>query len=248
MSVSSFPSADSVVLSDEESKPGGGNLVLVIEDDRELAQEIRLDLQAGGHTVQLAETLTEGLEAARSGDVAVLVIDRILQGEDGLSIIEALRGEGKSTPVLVISGLTSVDERIAGLKAGADDYLVKPFDPRELTARVEALLRRGGDTGVVRLRVGDLEMDLLDRTVTREGKLVELLPREFKLLEYFMRRPEQTVTRAMLLEDVWNFQSPSYTNIVDVQVGNLRRKLDATGNRRLIVNVRSVGFKLTADH
>jgi two-component system, OmpR family, response regulator len=124
MSVPSFPSGNSVVLSDEESKPGGGNLVLVIEDDRELAQEIRLDLQAGGHTVQLAETLTEGLEAACSGDVAVLVIDRILQGEDGLSIIEALRGEGKSTPVLVISGLTSVDERIAGLKAGADDYLV----------------------------------------------------------------------------------------------------------------------------
>jgi two-component system, OmpR family, response regulator len=125
--------------------------------------------------------------------------------------------------------------------------LVKPFDVRELTARVEALLRRGGDIGVVRLRVGDLEMDLIERTVTREGKLVDLLAKEFKLLEYFMRRPGQTVTRAMLLEDVWNFQPPAYTNIVDVQIGNLRRKLDPTGNRRVIVSVRSVGFKLNVD-
>jgi two-component system, OmpR family, response regulator len=241
-------SVDLDVLSQEEPKPGGGSLVLVIENDRELAEEIRHDLEAGGHTVQVAETLTEGLRAARSGDVAVIVIDRIVHAEDGLSIIEALRGEGNWTPVLVISQLTSVDERIAGLKAGCDDYLVKPFDIRELTARVEALLRRGADMGVVRLRVGDLEMDLIERTVTREGKLVDLVPREFKLLEYFMRRPGQTVTRAVLLEDVWNFQPPAYTNIVDVQIGNLRRKLDPTGNRRVIVSVRSVGFKLNADH
>jgi two-component system, OmpR family, response regulator len=236
-----------VVSSEEESKPGGGSVVLVVEDDRELAEEIRLELQTASHTVEVAETLTKGLRAARSADVAVLVIDRILHGEDGLSIIETLRGEGKSTPVLVISGLTAVDERIAGLKAGGDDYLVKPFDMRELTARVEALLRRGGDTGVIRLRVGDLEMDLIERTVRREGEPVELLPMEFKLLEYFMRRPGQTVTRAMLLEDVWNFRSMAYTNTVDVQIGNLRRKLDPTDNRRFIVNVRSVGFKLNAD-
>ena len=241
-------SVDLGVLSEENRSREDGSLVLVVEDDPELAEEIRLDLEAGGHTVQVAETLTEGLRAARSGDVAVLVIDRILHSEDGLSIIEALRGEGKSTPALVISGLTSVDERIAGLKAGCDDYLAKPFDIRELTARVEALLRRGGDIGVVRLRVGDLEMDLIERTVRCEGNLVDLVPREFKLLEYFMRRPGQTVTRAMLLEDVWNFQSPAYTNVVDVQIGNLRRKLDPTGNRRFIVNVRSVGFKLNADH
>ena len=238
---------DLVVLSEEDSKPGG-SLVLVVEDDRELMEKIRVGLREEGHTVQVAETLTEGLSAARSGGVAVLVIDRILHGEDGLSIIEALRAEGRSTPVLVISGLTSVDERIAGLKAGCDDYLVKPFDIRELTARVGALLRRGGDTGVIRLRVGDLEMDLIERTVRREGKLIDLLPMEFKLLEYFMRRPGQTVTRAMLLEDVWNLQPPAYTNVVDVQIGNLRRKLDPTGNRRLIVSVRSVGFKLNADH
>ena len=171
-----------------------------------------------------------------------------MDGENGLSIVEALRGEGKWTPALVISELTSVDERIAGLKAGCDDYLVKPFDVRELTARVEALLRRGGDVGLIRLRVGDLEMDLIERTVRCEGRLVDLVPREFKLLEYFMRRPGQTVTRAMLLEDVWNFQPPAYTNVVDVQIGNLRRKLDPTGNRRVIVSVRSVGFKLNTEH
>jgi two-component system OmpR family response regulator len=204
-------------------------------------------MAAGGHAVQVAETLTEGLRAARSGDVGVMVIDRLVDGENGRSVIEALRGEGRWTPALVISGLTSVEERIAGLKAGCDDFLIKPFDVRELTARVEALLRRGGDMGVIRLRVGHLEMDLNARTVRYEGRLVDLVPREFKLLEYFMRRPGQTITRAMLLEDVWNFQPPAYSNIVDVQIGNLRRKLDPTSNRRVIVSVRSVGFKLNTD-
>ena len=237
----------SSLLNQDYSKPGG-SLVLLIEDDRELAGAIRLDLEAGGHTVHIAETMAEGLRAARSGDVAALIIDRLMDGENGLSIVETLRSEGNWTPALVISGLSSVDERIAGLKSGCDDYLVKPFDVRELTARVEALLRRGGDVGLIRLRVADLEMDLIERTVRYEGRLVDLVPREFKLLEYFMRHPGQTVTRAMLLEDVWNFQPPAYTNVVDVQIGNLRRKLDPTGNRRVIVSVRSVGFKLNADH
>ena len=231
----------------EELRRGEGNLVLVIEDDPELAEEIRLDLEAGGHPVQIADTFTEGLRAARSGHAAALVIDRILHGADGFSIIEALRGEGNSTPALVLGGRTSVDERIAGLKAGCY-YLAKPFNVRELTARVEFLLRLGGDLGVVRLRLGDLEMDLIDRTVRYEGRLVDLVPREFKLLEYFMRRPGQIVTRAKLLEDVWNLQPPAYTNVVDVQIGNLRRKLDPTGSRRVIVSVRSVGFKLKPDH
>jgi two-component system OmpR family response regulator len=230
----------SCVLNKDTSKPGG-SLVLLIEDDRKLAEEIRLDLEAGGHMVHVADTLTEGLQAARSGDAAVLVVNRTLDGENGLSIVEALRGEGKWTPALAISGLASVDERIAGLRAGCDDYLVKPFDVRELTARVEALLRRSRDIGVIRLRVGDLEMDLIDRTIRYEGRLVDLV-------EYFMRRPGQAVTRAMLLEDVWNFQPPAYTNIVDVQIGNLRRKLDPTGERRVIASVRSVGFKLNVDH
>jgi two-component system, OmpR family, response regulator len=238
-------STDLGVFKEEQPRLGAGP-VLVIQDDRELAQEIRRDLEASGHTVQVVETFAEGLRAARSGDASVLVVDRLLGGENGLSIIEALRGEGKWTPALAISELTSVDERIAGLRAGCDDYLIKPFDVRELTARVEALLRRSGDMGVIRLRVGDLEMDLIDRTVRYEGRPVDLVPREFKLLEYFMRRPSQTVTRAMLLEDVWHFQPPAYTNIVDVQIGNLRRKLDPTGDRRVIASVRSVGFKLNA--
>jgi two-component system, OmpR family, response regulator len=220
--------------------------VLVVEDERDLAEEIRLELQASGHPVELSETIDDGLRAARSGP-AVLVVDRMLHGEDGLSIIETLRAEGNVTPALVISALSSVDERINGLKAGGDDYLIKPFDIRELTARVEALLRRGGDTRQTRLQVSALEMDLVERSVRCEGKPVDLLPREFILLEYFMRRPGQIVTRAMLLEDVWNFKFMVQTNVVDVQIGNLRRKLDPTGGRRLIVNVRAVGFKLNAD-
>ena len=223
-----------------------GAPILVVEDERDLAEEIRLELQASGHAVRLSETVDEALGAARSG-AAVLVIDRMLRGEDGLSIIERLRDEGNATPALVISALSSVDERIHGLKAGGDDYLVKPFEIRELTARVEALLRRGGDTRVTRLQVAALEMDLVERTVRCDGKPVDLLPREFRLLEYFMRRPGQIVTRAMLLEDVWNFKFMAQTNVVDVQVGNLRRKLDPSGDRRFIVNIRAVGFKLNAD-
>jgi two-component system OmpR family response regulator len=223
-----------------------GPPILVVEDERDLAEEIRLELQASGHPVQLSETVNEALGAARSG-AAVLVIDRMLHGEDGLAIIEALRAEGNATPALVISALSSVDERINGLKAGGDDYLVKPFDIRELTARVEALLRRGGDTRQTRLQAGALEMDLVERAVHCDGKPVDLLPREFTLLEYFMRRPGQIVTRAMLLEDVWNFKFMAQTNVVDVQIGNLRRKLDPSGGRRFIVNIRAVGFKLNAD-
>jgi two-component system, OmpR family, response regulator len=231
------------VLTDDEPKLAGGSPILLVENDRELAEEIRLDLEGSGHSVRVAETLIEGLQAARLGDAALLVIDRFLESENVLSIVEALRGEGKRTPALVLGGLTSFDERIVGLKAGCY-YLAKPFNVRELTARVESLLRRGGDIGVIRLRVGDLEMDLIDRTVRYEGRLVDLVPREFKLLEYFMRRPGQAVTRAMLLEDVWKFQPTAYTNVVDVQIGHLRRKLDPTGERRVIASVRSVGFKL----
>src|SRR5271166_2738552 len=196
------------------AEAAAGPPVLVVEDERDLAEEIRLELQASGHPVQLSETVDDALRTARSGGPAVLVIDRMLHGEDGLSIIETLRGEGNATPALVISALSSVDERINGLKAGGDDYLVKPFDIRELTARVEALLRRGGETRQTRLQVGALEMDLVDRTVRCDSKLLDLLPREFTLLEYFMRRPGQIVTRAMLLEDVWNFKFMAQTNVV----------------------------------
>ena len=229
------------------AKASEGAPVLVVEDEPDLAEEIRIELKANGHPVRLAHTLEEGLAAARSGWASVLVVDRMLHGDDGLSIIEALRREGNATPALVISALSSVDERINGLKAGGDDYLVKPFDVRELTARVEALLRRRGDTRATRLKAGDIEMDLVERSVQCGGRSVDLLPREFKLLEYFMRRPGQIVTRAMLLEDVWKFRFMAQTNVVDVQIGNLRRKLDPTGSRKFIVNVRAVGFKLNVD-
>jgi two-component system, OmpR family, response regulator len=171
----------------------------------------------------------------------------MLQGEDGLTILEALREEGNATPVLVISALSSVDDRIRGLKAGGDDYLVKPFELRELTARVEALLRRIPDSRVTRLRAGPLEVDLVERSVRRGDHRIDLLPREFKLLEYFMRRPNQIVTRAMLLEDVWHYKFLPQTNVVDVHISNLRRKIDAGGEARLIVNVRATGFKLHVD-
>ncbi len=221
--------------------------VLVIEDERDLAEEIRIELQASGHAVELAETCEEGLRAARAGGAGVLVMDRMLHGEDGLAIIETLRGEGNATPVLVISALSSVDDRIRGLKAGGDDYLVKPFELRELTARVEALSRRVADGRATRLRAGPLEMDLVERSVRRGDRPVDLLPREFKLLEYFMRRPNQIVTRAMLLEDVWHFKFLPQTNVVDVHISNLRRKIDEGGEARLIVNVRATGFKLHVD-
>ena len=226
---------------------GAKPAVLVIEDERALAEEIRYELQAEGYPVALAETRAEGLRVARAGGAAVLVVDRMLNHEDGLSILEALREEGNPTPILVISALSSVDDRIRGLKAGGDDYLVKPFELRELTARVEAAVaahsRFARDPPARRpARDGSRRA----RGQARRAR-VDLLPREFKLLEYFMRRPNQIVTRAMLLEDVWNYKFLPQTNVVDVHIGNLRRKIDAGGEPRLIVNVRAAGFKLNVD-
>jgi two-component system OmpR family response regulator len=231
----------------QRTNSGSKPPVLVIEDECDLAEEIRFELQASGHVVELAETREEGLRAARASGPAVLVMDRMLHGEDGLAIIETLREEGNSTPVLVISALTSVDDRIRGLKAGGDDYLIKPFELRELAARVDALLRRVADARATRLRAGPLEMDLVQRSVRRDDRPIDLLPREFKLLEYFMRRPNQVITRAMFLEDVWNYKFLPQTNVVDVHISNLRRKIDRGDERRLIVNVRAAGFKLHVD-
>lgn len=224
-----------------------GCRVLLVEDELELAAELRLELETAGCAVRVANTLESGLSAARSGWASVLVVDRMLNAADGLSIIEALRNDGDLTPALVISALSSVDERISGLTAGGDDYLVKPFDIRELGARVKALLRRGAETRATRLKVGVLEMDLIDHAVRCAGRPVDLVPREFKLLEYFMRHADQIVTRTMLLTDVWHFKFMAPTNVVDVHLGSLRRKLDPTGKRNYIVNIRSVGFKLDAD-
>jgi two-component system OmpR family response regulator len=171
----------------------------------------------------------------------------MLHGADSLSMMETLREEGVKTPVLVISGLSTVDERIRGLKAGGDDYLVKPFARGELAARIEALLRRLDDVRTTKLRAAGLEMDLIEQTVRRGEAEIDLLPREFKLLEFFMRRPGQVVTRAMLLERVWNYRFTPETNVVDVHIGNLRRKIDLGGGPSLITNIRGAGFMFTAD-
>jgi two-component system OmpR family response regulator len=161
-------------------------------------------------------------------------------------MVETLREEGVKTPVLVISALSSVDERIRGLKAGGDDYLAKPFAMAELAARVEALLRRLDDVRTSKLWAGSLEMDLIEHIATRDGIAIDLLPREFKLLEYFLRRPNQLVTRAMLLEEVWHYRFMPATNVVDVHISNLRRKIDIAGAPPLITNIRGAGFMLHA--
>ena len=225
----------------------GRSSVLLIEDDAETAEEIQGDLVERGYTVHLARTGTAGLDIAREERFDLLIVDRLLPELDGLSIVTALRREGLATPVLVLSALSAVDDRIIGLKAGGDDYLTKPFALAELAARIEALLRRPADTRETVLRVGPLVLDLLERTGTRAGREIELLPREFKLLEYMMRRPDQVITRDMLLEDVWHYRFLPQTNLVDVHIGKVRRKVDAPGEAPMIRGVRGAGFILVSD-
>lgn len=244
MNVSRFSFANDQDVSRSNDPRGEAEAaVLLVGNDLDLAEEMRVQLQAGGYPVWLARTPREGLSAARAGRPAVLVVDGTPNDEDGLSIVETLRHEGNFTPVLMV-GPPTVDDRIKGFKAGADQYLAKPFDARELEARVEALLRRGAEPRATRLQVGELELDLVERTVRAAGRSVDLLPTEFKLLEYLMRRPGQAVSRAQLLEDVWHSKFAARTNVVDVQVGNLRRKLDPLGERQYILSVRSIGFML----
>lgn len=221
--------------------------LLLIEDDPTMTQEIVTELGNLGYFIRTAANATLGLEAARSNSAALLIVDRMLAGADSLSMIDTLRSEGIRVPVLVVSALASVDERIRGLKAGGDDYLTKPFAIDELAARVEALLRRSTDTRTTTLRVGPLEMDLIERTARRGERVLDLLPREFKLLEYLMRHQGRTVTRTMLLEDVWRYRVLPQTNLVDVHMGNLRRKVDGSDDSPLIHCVRRAGFKLQAD-
>ena len=217
--------------------------MLVVGNDLKAAEDIRFHLQAGGHPVWLSQTTREALRTARSGWPTAVVIDRDLDGEDGLQVVETLRREGNHIPALILGAKASVDDRIDGFKAGADQYLAKPFDVRELAVRVEALLRRANDPRA-RLQQGDLEMDLVERTVRCAGREVDLLPTEFRLLEYLMRRPGQALSREKLLEDVWHSKYDARSNVVDVQIGNLRRKLDPTGERQYIASVRAIGFKL----
>src|SRR5579862_1155287 len=220
--------------------------LLLIEDDEETADEIRAELSDRGFDVDWAASGIEGLDKARLGEAEAIIVDRLLPGMDGLTIIEALRREGRRTPVLVLSALGAVDDRVRGLRAGGDDYLTKPFATVELIARIEALLRRPADSRDTVLRVGPLELDLIERTATRAGREIELLPREFRLLEYMMRRKDQMLTRAMLLEEVWKYKFVPQTNLVDVHMGRLRHKVDGPDDPPMIHNVRGTGFILRA--
>jgi two-component system, OmpR family, response regulator len=218
--------------------------VLLIEDDKETADEIRAELGDCGFDVEWAANGIEGLDKARSGEAEAMIVDRLLPGMDGLTIIEALRHEGRRTPVLVLSALGAVDDRVRGLRAGGDDYLTKPFATVELIARLEALLRRPVESRDMVLRVGSLELDLIERTAKRGDRTIDLLPREFRLLKYMMSRRGQMLTRAMLLEEVWDYKFVPQTNLVDVHMGRLRRKVDEPPEQPMIHNVRGMGFVL----
>ncbi|AHJ65869.1 response regulator transcription factor [Granulibacter bethesdensis] len=224
----------------------GNNMtrVLVIEDDEEVGPSLQSNLLARNYDTQLAITGTQGLEAATKSGFDVMIVDRMLPELDGLSLIGRLREQNIQTPALVLSALGAVDDRIEGLRAGGDDYLVKPFSLEELVARIEALVRRPVSQASLQLRAGPLRLDLLNRTLSCEDKTVDLLAMELKLLEYMMRRPDQVVTRAMLLEDIWRYRFLPETNLVDVHMGKLRRKLAEAGGDGLIHTVRGAGFML----
>jgi two-component system OmpR family response regulator len=220
--------------------------IVLVEDEEAMAVEIKGELESKGYLVRIA-SIAQAADAARVSDAAMMIMDRIVFGEDSLKTLEVLRKEGVKVPVLVISALSSVDEKVKGLKAGGDDYLTKPFAMVELSARVEAMLRRLDDVRTTKLHVGDLEMDLIEKTVHRGGTRIDLLPREFRLLEYFLRHPGRVITRAMLLQEVWQYHFSLETNVVDVHISNLRKKIDTKGAPSLIVNIRGAGFMLNAN-
>ncbi len=219
--------------------------VLIIEDDREAAAFLRRGLEEAGHVVDLAWDGDTGLELAFAASYDALVVDRMLPRRDGLAVVSALRESGHKTPVLILSALGQVDDRVAGLRAGGDDYLVKPYALRELLARLDALVRRTspGQTET-RLHVDDLVLDRLSRRVSRAGETLQLQPREFRLLEYLMQHAGQVVTRTMLLENVWGYHFDPQTNVIDVHVSRLRSKIDRGFEPPLLQTVRGAGYRL----
>jgi two-component system, OmpR family, response regulator len=222
--------------------------IMLIEDDTEAARFLAKGLRESGYSVEHAADGREGLARAIAGKFDLIVTDRMLPHVDGLAIIEQLRSNGIGTPVLVLSALGSVDDRVHGLKAGGDDYLTKPFAFAELLARIEALLRRGaGGAHATRLKVEDLEFDLLARRVTRGGREVELTARELKLLEFLMRRAGQVVTRTMLLEGVWDLHFDPQSNLIDVHISRLRQAIDRGSDHPLIHTVRGSGYVLRSE-
>jgi len=222
--------------------------VLTIEDDETTAREIVVELTGRGFDVDAVADGREGLLRAATGDYDAITLDRMLPSLDGLAILRVLRESGVETPVLMISALSDVDERVRGLRAGGDDYLIKPFVADEMSARLEVLLRRrrGPERQSV-LRVGDLELDLITREVRRGGQIVKLLPTEMKLLEYLMRNSGQVVTRTMIFEAVWSYHFDPGTNLIDVHLGRLRRKIDPPGAPPLIRTVRGAGYSIRAE-
>ena len=225
-----------------------GRKILIIEDDAETAAYLARGLSQEGHSVEQAANGQDGLFQATDGSFDLIILDRMVPVLDGLSVLKALRAAKIETPVLILSALGSVGDRIEGLECGSDDYLVKPFSFAELLARANALLRRSESrvTSDPRLAVGDLEIDLLSRTVKRGGKKIELKPREYLLLEYFARKEGRVVTRTMLLEQVWDYHFDPPTNVIDVHVSRLRRKLDDGFDRPLLHTVRGAGYMLEA--
>ena len=224
--------------------------LLLVEDNERVTRFVVKGLQEAGHTVDNADNGREGMFLAASEPYDVIIMDRMLPGQvDGLSIIQTLRESGNHTPILILSALSDVDERIKGLRSGGDDYLTKPFAFGELLARLDALARRSGPQGGGQtvLEVGDLRVDLLSRKAVRGERAIALQPREFKLLEYLMRHAGQVVTRTMLLENVWDYHFDPQTNVVDVHISKLRQKIDADFERPLLRTVRNAGYMLTAD-
>lgn len=221
--------------------------ILIIEDDVEASDAMCRGLAEAGHECSTAADGLEGLEVARDGEFDVLVVDRMMPRMDGVTTVETLRREGDQTPVLFLSALGEIEDRVTGLRAGADDYLVKPYALAELVARVDALARRR-ETGSVNtvLRVGELEMDLIGRTVHRAGKEIDLQPREFQLLEFLMRHAGQSVTRTMLLEKVWEYHFDPQTNVIDVHISRLRSKIDKGFDKAMLQTVRGAGYRLEA--
>jgi two-component system OmpR family response regulator len=220
--------------------------ILLIEDDPVLGAYIEKGLIESGHTVNPAQDGKNGLMLATTEDYDAMIIDRMLPGIDGLTIVKSVRAADVHTPILILSALGEVDDRVEGLKAGADDYLTKPFAFSELDARLEVLQRRSsvGLNMDTQLRVGDLELDQLSRTATRAGKLIELQPREYRLLEYLMRHAGQVVTRTMMLEHVWDYHFDPQTNVIDVQISRLRGKIDKGYATTLLHTVRGAGYKI----
>ena len=219
--------------------------VLVIEDDRETAQFLQKSLKENGHTADVAADGEAGLALAGDNVYDVLIVDRMLPKLDGLSVVKSLRGDGNRTPVLILSALGEVDDRVRGLRAGGDDYLTKPYAYSELLARVEALGRRQApEEQLTRYSVGDLVLDRLSHRVTRDGEAILLQPREYRLLEYLMQHAGQVVTRTMLLEHVWDYHFDPQTNVIDVHISRLRAKIDKNFEKPLLHTVRGAGYTI----